>query len=712
MPPKPNQIGRYAAIIAGWCILALPAGVAADELIYDDTLGSAWSDWSWQTTRTIDKTQVKSGTNALAIQYTAAWAAVSWRRTTPLATTGYTALRFWIYGNTASKELAVRVQTNDTDYSTGSYRFTPKANAWTEITIPLTTLGSPAQIARVNIQDQSGTSAPPPFYVDQLSLLAPSIPTQLTVDTSMNRHPISPYIYGMNSYGAGADASDLWKTLNLPVSRFGGNNVSRYNWKLDATNTGADWYFENVRLSNASNIPADSAANRIVEQNQQRGTQSLVTIPMTGYVAKDSLACGFSISQYGAQPVTDTQWRPNCGNGVSTSGQHITGVNPTDTSMAAPPSFVGEWVTFLKTRYGSGNTTGVRFYALDNEADLWHETHRDVFPIALTYNQLRDRTYQYAAAIKAADSQAQILGPVFTQWSSLFISPNDVQRGDYNTPDDRLAHGNTPLIAWYLQQMKAYEQSNGKRILDYLDLHYYPAAQGVTLGTAGDAATQALRLRSTRALWDTTYVDESWIKDTGIDGGVVKFIPRMREWVANNYPRTKLAISEYNWGAFEHLNGALAQADVLGIFGREGVDLATLWGVPKTTDPVAYAFRLFRNYDGAGGQFGDTSVQANSTNQEALAVYAAEAAAGKALTVMVINKTKTALTAPVALRYFKPNATAQVWQYSAANLQAIQRLADQPVSASGWSGTFPAESITLYRLAGTGITLMRLPRMR
>ena len=113
-------------------------------------------------------------------------------------------------------------------------------------------------------------------------------------------------------------------------------------------------------------------------------------------------------------------------------------------------------------------------------------------------------------------------------------------------------------------------------------------------------------------------MDESWIKDTGIDGGVVKFIPRMRDWVANNYPRTKLAISEYNWGAFEHLNGALAQADVLGIFGREGVDLATLWGVPKATDPVAYAFRLFRNYDGAGGQFGDTSVQATSTNQEAL----------------------------------------------------------------------------------------------
>ena len=148
------------------------------------------------------------------------------------------------------------------------------------------------------------------------------------------------------------------------------------------------------------------------------------------------------------------------------------------------------------------------------------------------------------------------------------------------------------------------------RILDYLDLHYYPAANGVSLSPAGNAATQALRLRSTRSLWDPTYIDESWISDTANGGVAVQMIPRMKNWVAGNYPGTRLAISEYNWGALDHINGALAQADVLGIFGREGVDLATLWEPPTTTQPGAFAFRMYRNYDGNKSTFGETSVAA------------------------------------------------------------------------------------------------------
>ena len=134
------------------------------------------------------------------------------------------------------------------------------------------------------------------------------------------------------------------------------------------------------------------------------------------------------------------------------------------------------------------------------------------------------------------------------------------------------------------------------RLLDYLDLHYYPQASGVSLSGAGDAATQARRLRSTRvAVGSRRYVDESWINEA------VRLIPRMRDWVAQYYPGTKLAIGEYNWGALDHINGALAQADVLGIFGREGLDLATLWAPPTASQPGAFAFRMYRNYDGAGG---------------------------------------------------------------------------------------------------------------
>jgi len=128
------------------------------------------------------------------------------------------------------------------------------------------------------------------------------------------------------------------------------------------------------------------------------------------------------------------------------------------------------------------------------------------------------------------------------------------------------------LVAWYLQQMKAYQTLHGTRLLDYLDLHHYPQADGVALGSAASAATQALRPRSKRSLWDPSYMDESWISDLQPGGVAVQMIPRMKAWVNENYPGTKLAITEYNWGALENINGALAQADVFGIFGREGLE--------------------------------------------------------------------------------------------------------------------------------------------
>src|SRR5207244_3894659 len=153
-----------------------------------------------------------------------------------------------------------------------------------------------------------------------------------------------------------------------------------------------------------------------------------------------------------------------------------------------------------------------------------------------------------------------------------------------------------PFIDWYLDQMHAQDIATGIRPLDYLDLHFYPQG-GQALSAAGDVNKKALRLRSTRALWDPTYLDESWIND------YVRLIPRMRDWVSGHYPGTKLALTEYNWGGLEDINGALAQADVLGIFGREGLRLATIWDGPTPTQPGAYAFRIYRNYDGLGHGF-------------------------------------------------------------------------------------------------------------
>lgn len=704
-------LGLLLALASGWIAgrpLPTPQAHAAGNLsLYADALAAGWQNWSWNTIIHFNATTpVQSGSQAIALIYTAAWAGFYLHTDSPVDLASYDRLRFHIHGGAAGGQRVLVAANGDGDTSV---EVIAPANAWQWVEIPFSSLGDPASLNGLWWQEGAG-GVPPTFYLDNIQLVArtgPPPPTPppgtgpaLSVNVAANRKPISPHIYGMNF----ADEA-LAEELALPVNRWGGNAVSRYNWETDISNHAADWYFENIKESSATNLPGDSAAIRFIEQNRRTGAATLLSVPMSGFVSNSNAqACGFDTVKYAytaqtypdGRPGTDYQWRPTCGNGIrSNNGSFVTGNDPLDTSLVVTSTFTANWVTYLKTRYGAATAGGVTFYNLDNEPDLWHETHRDVFPLALTYDQYRDRSYQYAAAIKAADPTALILGPAAWGWVGYWYSPRDAQNQDWATPDDRNAHGGTPFVPWYLQQMQAYEQANGVRLLDYLDLHYYPQAPGVSLGTAGNAATQALRLRSTRSLWDATYVDESWIAGAGPEGGVVRLIPRMREWIAANYPGTRLAIGEYNWGGLEHINGALAQADVLGIFGREGLDLATMWAPPQPAQPGAFAFRIYRNYDSSGGRFGDVGVAASSSDQGQLAVYAAQRSTDSALTLVIINKTGDALTSNLALAGFTPMAVAQVYRYSADNLNAIVRQSDQLVTATGFTATFPANSITL-----------------
>jgi len=166
--------------------------------------------------------------------------------------------------------------------------------------------------------------------------------------------------------------------------------------------------------------------------------------------------------------------------------------------------------------------------------------------------------------------------------------------------------------------------------------------------------------------------------------------------VAQYYPGTKIGISEYGWGDMKALVPALAEVDVLGIFGREGVDLACLFGPPKATEAGANAFRLYRNYDGQGGKYGDTWVRSVSGDQGKLAVYAAERTADHTLTIIVINKTAGDLTSMLSLANWSAAGSARVFRFSGSNLGAVVPQAGVPIQASGFTATYPARSATLF----------------
>jgi uncharacterized protein (TIGR03437 family) len=553
----------------------------------------------------------------------------------------------------------------------------------------------------------------------------------LSIDANAGQHAISPDIYGISGYwnvlcpvGTAVHTAPGSAVPRPTVRRCGGDNATDYNWQLDIFNNDADWFYEVLpgTVTNPSALPAGGSFNAFADQVVTTGGKILATMPILGWLpnARQQM-CSFNEAKYPNQCKIDPYYQyhpmtcgdgivytPACGtpssnDGLAPSNPTYIVNNPTDDYAQYDQTFQAQWVQYMISRYGKGGQGGVALWSLDNEPIWWDTEHRDIHPNPYTYDENLSLDTTYAAAIKQADPTALVTGPVADNWASLFFSKTDIVAGwnsksgaYWGNPIDRNAHNGVPFLSWYLQQMQQYQQQKGTRLLDYLDVHAY--YQPGALSGAETPALDALRLDSTRELWDPTYVvsGDYWIVDTTNNGAPVApmLIPRLQQIVAQNYPGTKIAISEYNWTGQGTLNGSLVEAEILGIFGWQGLDMAMLWGPPVATDPVAFAFQMYRNYDGIGGAFGETSVGATSADRSSLSVYGA-LRDDLNLTAMVINKTGNDLSSILSLANFSAGSAAHVWRYSGANLNAIVAQPDVPVAAGALSTVFPANSITM-----------------
>ena len=232
-----------------------------------------------------------------------------------------------------------------------------------------------------------------------------SAQTLITIDAAKDRHPISRNIYGL----AFATPEQL-RDLNVPLNRSGGNATTRYNWQLDASNRAGDWFFESIGEESAL---AGKSVDDFIAQSRSAGAQSMITIPMIGWVAKlgarrEKLS-SYSVAKYGPQQYTDP-YMPDAGNGVKTNGAPVTNNDPHDANIEADALFQRAWVQHLVT------TGAPAFYLLDNEHSIWFATHRDVKPTGATMDEIRARIIDYAQRIREADPHAVIGGPEEWGW--------------------------------------------------------------------------------------------------------------------------------------------------------------------------------------------------------------------------------------------------------------------------------------------------------
>jgi hypothetical protein len=522
------------------------------------------------------------------------------------------------------------------------------------------------------------------WIVLSTSALAQNAAVTVAIDATANVHAISPLIYGV----AFASTADL-KALNAPLNRWGGDNMSTYSYVNNAQNLDSDYYFESYPQGSATQ---GAEADAFVSTTKAAGASPMMTVPLVGWVAKlgpnQSVLPSYSVKKYGAQCSVDP-WFPDAGDGLKTDCKTPVANDPNDAYILDTPAKETVWINHLVKDWHPARAGGVPYYLMDNEASIWFSTHRDIHPVGPHATEYNAKVLNMSAKIKALDPSAKIVAPEEWGWFAYSYSGYDQQWGathNYqNYPDHAKEQGGMDYIPWLLTQWKA-----AGHPVDVLSVHFYP--QGAEFSNDVSQATQLLRSRSTRQLWDPNYVSESWIASK------VDLIPRMQGWIASYYyPGTPIAITEYNWGAEAYINGATTQADIDGIFGAYGLTMATRWTVPAATTPTYKAMQMYRNYDGKNSGFGETSVSATAPNPDNLSAFAALRAADGAMTIMVISKVLSGTTPlTLTLAHFAASGTAAVYRLTSSN-------AITAMPALSWSGgtltdTLPAQSITLYVL--------------
>jgi hypothetical protein len=522
--------------------------------------------------------------------------------------------------------------------------------------------------------------------------------------------PISPYIYGMNHFAG----SSLTNPVKL--DRLGGNRWTGYNWETNASNAGRDWYYQND--THMGTGPAGSAVLGSLNAAAANDRALVVTVPINGYVAGDT-----------AGPVTREQ---------ALNHSRFKEIVPNKAtkypggSLSLTPNsgdgfvFTDEFVNWVEQTRDPQTPV---FYSLDNEPGLWGEplpvgwqpgipfqqnpspqgrTHGALHPYAPTFAELREKTIANAGAIKDVNPNALVFGGVGYGWQD-FVSLQDApDRNAHQSPSHPGGDesGEMHYYEYLLKEVADAEAAQGRTLMDVLDLHWYPEAQGggvrITENNNSAAVVNA-RVQAPRSLWDPTYTETSWISQWGTwvgspgTPGPIRLLDRVQRDIDDFKPGTKIAVTEYNYGGTNHISGGIAQADALGVFGREGVFAANFWNLHGNSQSqfASGAFKMYLNYDGQGGEFGDTAIEAETNSIAQSAVYASvDADDPSRVVVVAINRTSTAMSAAVQITHDERFDFAEVYRLTSANSNPV-RAADVPIDlVNAFIYDMPAYSVS------------------
>jgi hypothetical protein len=454
---------------------------------------------------------------------------------------------------------------------------------------------------------------------------------QVTINILQNRKTVSPYIYGRNTiFGQNNSLSDdpanpvpagTWQQYKDAGVNFfrenGGNNLTKYNWRRKLSSH-SEWY------------------NNVFPSDWDYAAQSL-------YQNIPSAQSMWAFQLIGMAPLTNTQnfndWAFNGSQLWSGTEQNLAGggvVNPAggsqalvngDTSLYLEPWTPDSTTDILTHWFGNGglglDPSKVLYWNMDNEPEIWSNTHDDVMPVQPDAETFMQLYFAVAKKARALFPGIRLTGPVsanewtWYNWNNTTVTGSDGKQ--------------YPWLEYFIKRIAEEEQRTGIRLLDVIDLHFYPSSS-----SASDV------VQYHRVFFDSTYHFPEANGVRAVNGGWDNSIQtedifgRCRNWLDQYLgPGNGVGFGVSETGTQLHNDpNALAvwYASTMGEFMNHGVEYFSPW----YWDPGMWeTLHLFSRYNK------NNSVQAVSSDEPDVSAYATIDNANDSLTVALVNRSLT-----------------------------------------------------------------------
>lgn len=449
--------------------------------------------------------------------------------------------------------------------------------------------------------------------------LSASAQVSVKIDPTKEVKAISPYIYGKNNSFSSTNPNeqlaheDLIRLRDAGVKFFresGGNNSTKYNWRRKLSSH-PDWY---------NNVYANDWDN--VAKNLQKNfpdAQGMWAFQLIGMAAKTN---AYNFNDWGYNK--STWWE---GVNQNLAGNGI--LSPTGTKAKTegnPDLYLEKWTAdsttgILNHWFGAKglglDKSKIRYWNMDNEAEIWNGTHDDVVPKPISAEEFMQKYFAVAKKAREKYPEIKLVGPVTAnewQW--------------YNWPTTINHEGrNYPWLEYFIKRVAEEQKATGVRLLDVMDIHFYPSTK------VNDEIVQLHRV-----FFDRNYVypgangvknvNGSWDNSQNKEYIFARINDWLAKYMGSNHGVT-LGMTEIGIEGDNASVTAVWYASTLGEFMKNSVEIFAPWhwkpGMWET-------LHLFSKYNKVN------SVKGESSNETLVSVYPSINAAQDSITVVLVNR--------------------------------------------------------------------------